>query len=82
MGKHADLQVLWLDDRVFCVRRMKSDQTIFALTNLSADHLDIDVGAEIAAKELRDLISSRKVKTNAVTMVPYEILWLVSGPGN
>ncbi len=74
----ADLQVLQLDDRVFSVKRMQSDQTIHALTNMSADHLSLDLGAETNANEFRDLISGRMVAANAVALGPYDVLWLTS----
>jgi len=79
---HAALHVLALDDRVFAVKRMQADQTILALTNMSADHLRLDIGAETTVKTVRDLISGRRVMANAVAMGPYEVLWLDPGPGN
>lgn len=77
---HADLQVLGLDDQVFGVRRIKSDQTIFALTNLSAERRTINLHSKSATSELNDLLSGRRVATGAVNLGPYDRVWLVPDP--
>ncbi len=74
---HADLQVLQLDDRIFGLRRRALGQTVFALANMSADHLIINLRVQTVTSELRDLLSGRRVSANTVHMGPYEVVWLV-----
>jgi glucosylglycerate phosphorylase len=73
---HATARVLQFDDRVFALQRVGQDQTLITLTNLSADHLAVPLGEEYAASELRDCLSGRMISGDAVTLSPYEVLWL------
>ena len=76
----AGMQVHHLDDRVLAIQRLCQDQTLYALTNLSSERLTIAL--PIAGKDI-DLIYLRgggRFKTQAITMYPYEVLWLESVP--
>jgi sucrose phosphorylase len=75
---HADFKILLLDDRVFGLERMGTDQTVFVLTNLSADHLDINLHSETATSEFKDLLSGRRFAAGAINLGPYDNVWLVS----
>jgi glucosylglycerate phosphorylase len=72
----ADMRVHHLDDRVLTIHRFCQDQTLYALTNLSAERLTIAL--PIAEKDLflTDLLSGGRFMAEAVSMSPYEVLWL------
>ncbi len=72
----ADMRVYHLDDRVLTIHRFCQDQTLYALTNLSAERLTIAL--PIAEKDLvlTDLLSGGRFMAEAVSMSPYEVLWL------
>jgi len=75
---NAASQVLQLDDRIFTLKRIHPDQTIWTLTNMSSDYLSIDLYNETATSEIKDLLSGRQFSTDSVNLGPYDVLWLVS----
>ena len=72
----AGMQVHHLDDRVLTIQRLCQDQTLYALTNLSDERLTIALPITEKDIVLTDLLSGRRFKTEAVSMSPYEVLWL------
>jgi glycosidase len=72
-------QVYHLDDRVLMVRRFCHDQTLFALTNLSADALTLTLPGKKEGHDLTDLLSGRRFNAEAIGISPYEVLWLEPG---
>lgn len=71
----AEFDVLEVDRRVFAIARHGGGQRLIALTNIASDDVTVDVGA-LAAGPTRDLISQRVFAPGAVTMKPYDVLWL------
>jgi len=69
-------QVHHLDDRVLTIQRTCQNQTLFALTNLSADRLNIRLPDTKTDATLTDLLSGRRFCAGSVTMSPYDVLWL------
>ena len=74
-------QVHHLDDRVLTIERFCQDQTLFALTNLSADKLTLTLANIENGQTLTDLLSGRSFNAETISMSPYEVLWLESGHG-
>jgi len=77
----AQSHVLQLDDRVFALKRMNLGQKVFALTNMSTEHIGIDMGTVTNANKLKDLLSGRQVLSDSVTLGPYDVMWLVAYSG-
>ncbi len=75
----AGVQVHHLDDRVLTIERFCHDQTLFALTNLSADKLTLTLPNMEHGLVLTDLLSGRRFNAEAISMSPYEVLWLEPG---
>jgi sucrose phosphorylase len=71
----AEFDVLEMDRRVFAIARHGGGQRLIALTNMASDDVAVDVGA-LTAGPTRDLISQRVLAPGAVTMKPYDVLWL------
>ncbi|MGD9183726.1 MAG: sugar phosphorylase [Desulfobacterales bacterium] len=72
----AGAQVLHLDDRVFVVKRFCREQTLIAVTNLSADTLTVTLPEAKGNGVVTDLISRRRFPAAAVPISPYGIRWL------
>ena len=72
-------QVHHLDDRVLTIERFCHDQTLFALTNLSADKVTLTLPNIENGHALTDLMSGRRFNAETISMSPYEVLWLESG---
>lgn len=72
----AGMQVHHFDERVLTVQRICREQTLFALTNLSADKLTMTLPNMEHGLVLTDLLNGRRFKAEAISMSPYEVLWL------
>jgi sucrose phosphorylase len=72
----AGLQVHYSDDRVLTLQRSCPDQTLFALTNLSAEKLTMTLSDIEKGIVLRDLLTGRRFGAESIRMSPYEVLWL------
>ncbi|MEN8757443.1 MAG: hypothetical protein ABF303_03180, partial [Desulfobacterales bacterium] len=75
MHPAAGAQILCLDDRVFTVKRFCREQTLFAVTNLSADALTVALPETKGDGVVTDLISRRRFPADAVPLSPYGIRW-------
>ena len=75
----AGTQVHHIDDRVLTVQRVCRDQTLYALTNLSAEKLTMTLPNVEHGLVLTDLLSGRRFNAEDIHMVPYEVLWLEPG---
>ena len=72
----ADMQMLPLDDRIFGVRRVCTDQTVYALTNFSSDTLTVCLPGEDAHSMVTDLLGGKRFKAGAIPMAAYATVWL------
>ncbi len=77
----AGMQVHLLDERVLTIQRSCQDQTLFALTNLSAERLTMALPIAETDIALTDILGDGSFKAQAVSMSPYEVLWLEPGSG-
>ena len=73
---NALFELLEVDPRVFAIKRYCSDQSIFALTNISSAPLSISLSKNLPSK-MKDLISGEKVATNTISLNPYQFVWLI-----
>jgi len=72
-------QVHHLDERVLTIERFCQNQTLFALTNLSADKVTMTLPNIENGHALTDLMSGRRFIAETISMSPYEMLTLESG---
>lgn len=74
----AKATVLDLDERqrVFGLKRESSDQTIFALSNISGQRLFLALSSLGLASEAGDLITGRRLATAPLQLEPYQTVWL------
>ncbi len=75
----ADTLVHPIDKRVLTVQRVCPEQTLYALTNLSADNLAMSLPNVEHGLVLTDLLGGRRVSAEDIHMAPYEVLWLEPG---
>ena len=71
----AAFSVLDADPAIFAVRRAGGGQVIHALTNVTAMHRTIDLGAFGIARPCRDLVSGRRVEGAWQKLAPYQYAW-------
>ena len=75
---HAESTVMDLDRRVFAIRRNSSQQTLYALTNLSPHVTVLRLADHAVPPTMRDVLSRRLFETHAVPLQPYQTLWLTA----
>ena len=68
--------ILEVDSRVFGIKRYSQDQTIYALTNVSATEVPVSLSGYEVPDEMIDLIRGEKFKTDSFSLKPYQYVWL------
>jgi glycosidase len=72
----ADFELLHIDPKVFVVVRRSKAQTIYTVTNVSSSRVNVSLSDAKAPSLMKDLISGDDFRTDAITLAPYQFLWL------
>ena len=72
----AAMQVLDLNDRVFGLRRRASDQTLYALVNVSDAPVSLALTGEAHGTLFKDRLTDRMMPVGKIDLPAYGILWL------
>ncbi len=75
---NAGFEILDLGTQVFGIKRLSSDQTLWAVTNITDQPAQIDLTAAGADGKLQDLISDAMLDPSALELEPYQFIWLSS----
>ncbi len=75
---NAGFEILDLGTQVFGIKRLSSDQTLWAVTNITDQPARIDLTAAGADGKLQDLISDAMLDPSALELGPYQFIWLSS----
>ncbi len=78
----AGMQVLNLDDRVFAVKRFCPKQTLFAVSNFSADPLTVALPARKDSTFICDLLSGERFGAGSIPLSAYQTVWLTRNASN
>jgi glycosidase len=73
---NADFEILDIDPHVFAIRRWSREQTIFAVTNISASEVCLSLTQEGACGQMTDLISGETLRTDSFLLEPFQYVWL------
>jgi sucrose phosphorylase len=73
---NSPFAVLEVDSKVFGIKRYSQDQTIYALTNVSATEVPVSLSGYEVPNEMIDLITGEEFKTDSLTLRPYQYVWL------
>jgi len=73
---NAGFEVLSLDPRLFAIKRTSSDQTLFALINISSRPVHTALSEYTSEGQLRDLLSDETLNTKSIDLAPYRYVWL------
>jgi glucosylglycerate phosphorylase len=73
---NADFEILHIDPKVFAVVRRSKEQTIYAITNISSGRAKVSLSDAKAPYRMRDLITGDDFRSDALTLTPYQFLWL------
>ncbi|MBR9987598.1 MAG: sugar phosphorylase [Desulfosarcina sp.] len=72
----AGMERLFLDERVFGLRRVCPDQTVYALTNFSSDTLSVGLPGEESHCMVTELLGGKPFKAGEIPIGAYETVWL------
>jgi glucosylglycerate phosphorylase len=72
----ADFEILNIDPRVFAVTRRSKEQTIYTVTNISSGRVHVSLAGAKAPRRMKDLITGEAFPSDALTLNPYQFLWL------
>jgi sucrose phosphorylase len=73
---NAAFEILDVDRRIFAIKRYAEDQTVYALTNISAAEISLSLADKTTQARMTDLITGDAVNTDALTLKPYQYIWL------
>jgi sucrose phosphorylase len=72
----AGFEILDLGPQLFGIKRFTSGQTLWAVTNLSARPVRLDLTKDGATGTVKDLISEKTLRPAALELGPYAFFWL------
>ena len=75
---NAPFEILELDSRIFAIKRDADDQTVYALTNISAAEISLSLSEKVTPGRMTDLITGETVNTDLFTLKPYQYAWLTA----
>ncbi len=73
---NAEFEILEIDPRVFAIRRSSSEQTVFALTNISPAEVCLSLSQSGASGRMQDLISGAALRSASFSLKPFQYAWL------
>ena len=72
----AGFRVLEIGPQVFAIARYGIDQTLYALTNVTAQERVVDLSESEGFAVLEDLIAGQRFNPEAIRLKPYQYVWL------
>ncbi|MBU0986110.1 MAG: sugar phosphorylase, partial [Proteobacteria bacterium] len=75
---NASFEILEIGPKLFGIARYGKDQTIYALTNISSEKVTVALGKDRVPLRMKDLISGKEYRTDALQLNPYQYVWLCS----
>jgi len=75
---NAAFEVLDIDSKIFAIKRYAEDQTVYALSNISAAEVSLSLAGETNPDRMTDLITGEAVNANALKLKPYQYVWLTT----
>lgn len=75
---NGGFEILQPDPRVFAIKRWHGAQEIFALTNVSDGQVKVSLKSQGGREQWLDLISGHVLDLAALTLAPFQSVWLAS----
>jgi sucrose phosphorylase len=73
---NAAFEILEIDPKIFAIKRYAEDQTVYALTNISATEISLSLSGKVTPDRMTDLITGEIINTDLFTLKPYQYVWL------
>jgi sucrose phosphorylase len=75
---NAAFEILEIDPKIFAIKRSAEDQTVYALTNISATEISLSLPGKVTPDRMTDLITGEILNTDLFTLEPYQYVWLTA----
>jgi len=75
---NAAYEILEIDPRIFAIKRYTEDQTVYALTNISAAEISLSLSEKELPDRMTDLITAETVNPDLFALKPYQYVWLTA----
>jgi sucrose phosphorylase len=75
---NAAFEILEIDPGIFAIKRYAADQTVYALTNISAAEISLSLSEKVTPGRMTDLITGETVNPDLFTLKPYQFVWLTT----
>ncbi len=73
---NAHFTIMDLHPGLFAIKRYCEEQTIYALTNISSQQVDVSLKENKTVDEMTDLITCSKFHVESFYLKPYQFVWL------
>jgi glucosylglycerate phosphorylase len=73
---NAGFEILDIDPKIFAIKRRAETQTVFSLTNVSSQPVQLSLSDHIPQERLKDLLTGEEFKIEAIELAPYRYIWL------
>ena len=73
---NAPFEILEIDPKVFAIKRYCESQTIYALTNISSEHISVSLSGDKVLDRMKDLLTGKQFNTKSFVLNPYRFVWL------
>jgi len=75
---NAAFEIITVDPRVFAIKRYAEDQTVYAVTNISAAEIPLSLSKKDTSDRMMDLITGDSVNPDSFILKPYQYIWLTA----
>jgi sucrose phosphorylase len=73
---NAGFEILGINPQVFVIARYSKDQKLYSVTNVSSKRVAASFSSSGTSVRMRDVITGEIFRTDALTLNPYQFLWL------
>ena len=77
---NADFDIIYVDPRLFVIKRMVADQALFAITNVSSQPVRTKLTDSDALDKMIDVLTGDAIDTHTIHLEPYHYVWLTNIP--
>jgi sucrose phosphorylase len=75
---NAGFEILSLDPKIFAIARYSKDQSIYALTNISASKVSCKLKGGGVPHRMKDLLTGESLSVDTLRLNPYQFVWLAA----
>lgn len=75
---NAEFEIIHVDPKLFVIKRMVTDQALFAITNISSQPVRTKLTDSDALDKMIDVLTGEPIDTHTIHLEPYHYVWLTT----